>query len=140
MPQQIDDTTRQVVPRWRPFAVAASLGVLSESGPSRGPLDASPGELEQLKRDWNQHRSPFHAMNLIDAAVVLNRPEIASEAARFLLSEPQNELHERSLARFVLGDIPKAAFTSPPELTLQDRYKRIAKARRSLHQHPRNPI
>lgn len=140
MAQHIDDAKRQVVPRWRPFAVAASLGHLADPRRSRGSIHPSPGELEELERDWQRHPSRSHAMNLIDAAVVLSRPEIAESAARFLLSDVDSDTLSTSLARFVLGLTPTPTISPPPALTRQDRYRRIAEARRSLRQHPRNPI
>ena len=138
--QQVDDSRRQVVPRWRPFRVAAQLRLLDSPGTSPS-LEPAPGELEELVEDWRRHRSPFHAANLVDAAVVLNRPEIAADAAQFLLSEGRGGLIETDLARFVLGDGGETPLaTTPPDLSRQERYRRIAEARRSLRQQPWNPI
>lgn len=140
MPQHIDDNTRQVVPRWRPFIVAAKLGLLEASGASRHPLEPSPGELEQLQRDWQNQRSPFHAMNLVDAAIVLNKPDIATDAAQYLLSNPPRADYDLSIAHFILAGAPEEEQRFPRDLSLSDRHRRIAAARRSLHREPRNAI
>ena len=141
MPQNIEDPRRQVVPRWRPFRVAAHLGLLGDPGPGKERLEPSPGEIEELEAEWHRHRSPSHAANLIDAAIVLNRPEIATEAARFLLSNPLDDSSQSDLARFILGEVigPEPVAT-PPDLAPQERHRRIAAARRSLHRQPRNPV
>src|SRR5690349_3024011 len=118
MPQHIDDNTRQVVPRWRPFIVAAKLGLLEASGASRHPLEPSPGELEQLQRDWQNQRSPFHAMNLVDAAIVLNKPDIATDAAQYLLSNPPRADYDLSIAHFILAGAPEEEQRFPRDLSL----------------------
>ena len=138
--QKLDDDRRQVVPRWRPFAVAAKLKVLDSVGTST-PLKPQVDEIEQLVRDWRSNRTPFHAANLVDAAIVLNQPEIAAEAAAFLVERGQPGFIDTELARVVLGregDQPLPE--TPPKITHQERYKRIAGYRRSLRDQPWNPI
>jgi hypothetical protein len=48
--------------------------------------------LEQLRGDWLRHRTPFHAADLLDAALVLDRSDIATDAAEFLLSADVSQL------------------------------------------------
>ena len=139
MIQQVDDSRRLVVPRWRPFRVAAGLGLLDSPGKPPVPKPSS-GELEEVQADWRRHRSPFHAANLVDLAVVLNRPEIATDAAVFIASSGNSALPEFELARFVLSNMDRPISATPPDLSPSTRFRRIAEARRSLRRQPRNPI
>src|SRR5260370_17589593 len=138
--QKLEDDRRQVVPRWRPFGVAAKLKCLDSVGLPT-PLKPHVNEIEHLIRDWRNNRTPFHAANLVDAAIVLDRAEIASEAAAFLAEGGQPGFIDTELARVVLGragDVPLP--DTPPKIAPQERYKRIAAYRRSLREQPWNPI
>jgi tetratricopeptide (TPR) repeat protein len=138
--QKLQDDRRQVVPRWRPFGVAAKLKVLDSVGVPT-PLKPHVDEIEHLIRDWRNNRTPFHAANLVDAAIVLDQAEIASEAAAFLVAGGQPGFIDTELARVVLGRAGEVPLPdTPPKITPQERYKRIAAYRRSLREQPWNPI
>jgi tetratricopeptide (TPR) repeat protein len=79
-------------------------------------------------------------MNLVDAAVVLGRPDIAGEAAAAILSEAPDGRHDLGLARFVLENRAAAKRGADTEISRDARHRRIAAARRSLRAYPRNPI
>lgn len=141
MAQHIDDRHRQVVPRWRPFRIAADLGHLEPTPPHerKRVIVPAPGELEELTRDWKTYRSPVHAADLIDAALVTGRLEVGADAAEFLLQCDVSDL-SRAMARAVLFPGTPSRPPEPPDLSRNERYRRIAVARRYLHRTPRDPI
>lgn len=145
MAQKVDDSTRQVVPRWRPFHVAVRHGQLEGGNAQQAPRLVTPkqGEIEDLIREFRVHRKPWHAADLLDAAFVLGQPELGAEAARFLVEEGASEL-TMSLARELLAVTTTTSGESaediPRELTARERYERIATLRRALRQVPTDPI
>jgi len=138
--QNLEDKNRRVVPRWRPFRIAAKLQTLDSIG-TANQLEPKPEEVEHLLRDWRLNRTPFHAANVIDAAVVLNRPEIGLDAAQFIFKNFSEGTVESDLARQVLNGVAEIPLPStPPEIGQKERRTRIAAYRRSLREQPRNPI
>lgn len=76
---------RQVVPRWRPFAVTRGL---RELGSVRSRMaEPYPNDRDwQFKLwEWKQFRTLPTAISLVEAAVVENRPLDAIDAAEFIL-------------------------------------------------------
>lgn len=141
MAQPVDDRTRKVVPRWRPFRVASEMGALRPARTARDPDTISPaaGEIEGLLADWNRDRNAVHAASLVDAAVVLGRPDLAEEAAVFLAREGRISDLSLRMARSILGD-ESSPVELPPDLSVETRYRRIAEYRRSLRRWPNNPL
>lgn len=142
MAEHVDDRRRQVVPRWWPLRVAASLGQLDATNAQRDAASPSPapGELEHLQRDWARERNPIHAAGLVDAALVLHAPETAVEAAEWLVKNGGVSGASLRLAQHVLAP-PVAAPTEDAHLLRRaDRYSRVAKLRRRLRQMPKNPL
>lgn len=142
MAEFIDDTKRHIIPRWRPFRVAASLGELAglkvaNVVPRPSP---APGELEDLNRAWRLKRSPSAASDLIDAALVVGESGVAREAAEWVLAQGDVSEVSHSLARELLGAAAGGSTLSPLRLKEQERSKRIAAYRRLLTQSPRNPL
>lgn len=142
MTGHVDDRKRQVVPRWRPFRVAATLGQLDTAGDRSKAhhLEPAPGEVEDLQRDWLRDRTPFHAANLVDAALILGRSALAEEAAQWLTERDGVSAISLRLARQVLSPSAAVELGEPPELTLESRHRRVASYRRRLRRYPRDPL
>lgn len=142
MAEHVDDRRRQVVPRWWPLRIAASLGQLDAASAHRDPRSPDPasGEIEQLQHDWARDRNALHAAGLVDAALVLGRPEIGSEAAEWLIANGGVSAASIRLAQHVLD--PQS--TEPTEhahlLSKQDRIRNVARLRHRLREIPRNPL
>ena len=143
MAAPIDDRIRRVVPRWRTFNVSCSMGLLDGADTSRlrRPLQPAPGEIEELRASWRRRRSLEHAAELVDAAVVLGDPELAIDAAEFLLQEGGLSEASLMLARHVtLAESDHRPLGDVPEFSRSVRYARIARFRRTLRRWPDNPL
>ena len=138
MPHQLDDRKRLIVPRWRPFRVAARLGSINAGKGQPRPVPVVPGEVEKVRADWERGGTPGHAADLVDAALLAGRPEIAMDAAEFLLTADLGQV-SRSVARAVLAR-EEVNSSDPPEIDALERHGRIAAAKRSLARHPRDPV
>lgn len=105
MAAPIDDRNRRMVPRWRTFRVSCSMGLLDGADTSylRKPLQAAPGEIEELQDSWGRRRSLTNAAELVDAAIVLGNPELATDAAEFLLEEGGISEASLMLAKHVIS-------------------------------------
>ena len=132
MSQPIDDSERHVVPRWRPFSVSARLSELDAF--RRTPILAakpSPEEIHEAIVQWRRHRTPFHAAEVVDIALLLDEPRVGKDAAEFLLREGASDISAR-VARSLLTPVslPNPYGTVDP--TPADKYRRIAIAKRRL--------
>ena len=132
MSQPIDDSKRHVVPRWRPFGVSAGLSEL-DAFRKTAVLAAkpSPEEVHEAVQQWRRHRTPFHAADVVDIALLLDDPSVGTGAAEFLLSEGGSELSTH-VARSLLT--PVSLLQPEPQIDLEpaDKYRRIAVAKRRL--------
>lgn len=142
MSEQVYDRDRRVVPRWRPFRIAAQTGELDPSTLARTPgfPTPAPGEVEALQSDWERHRTPIHAANLVDAALVLGKTELATGAAEWLLSNGAVSSISEELARQVLAPAVPARSSGAQIVTISERHRRIAAYRKLLRQVPGDPL
>ena len=143
MATPIDDQNRRVVPRWRTFRVSCSMGLLDGAASSslRKPLRPAPGEIEELRDSWVRHRSLGHAADLVDAAIVLGHPALATDAAQFLLDEGGISEVSLALARHVIfAESDHLETEEVPDFNPSVRYGRISQYRRKLRSWPDNPI
>lgn len=142
MAQRVDDSHRQVVPRWWPFATAAQLGELE---PSRTIRDAAnpapePGEIETLVREFENNRTGLYAAAVLDAAVAFGIDNLAAETAQWILTNGGVSAVSVSMAEGVLR--PKALDPPPlvSEIGLEPRWNRVALLRRRLRVYPRDAV
>lgn len=142
MAEHVDDRRRQVVPRWWPLRIAASLGQLDAATAQRDPRspDPAPGEIEQLQHDWARDKNAIHAAGLVDAALVLGRPNLGSEAAEWLVAHGGVSDVSIRLAQHVLTPQSPESSEDAHLVTRQDRIANVAKLRHRLRQIPRNPL
>ena len=142
MTEHVDDRKRQVVPRWRPFQISATLGQLDASTNRRlaQPLEPAPGEIEGLQGDWARSQTPFHAANLVDAALILGRSEVAEEAAEWLVEHGGISDVSVRLAQQVLSPSAVVDPGDPQELTRENRHRRVASYRNRLRSFPRDSL
>jgi len=138
---RFEDPERRVVPRWRPSWVTASLGELGypgTAGSGRAGLDQK-GLLQNLAA-WERHRSATFGADLVGAALVLERHDIAREAAEYLLASGSEASPVAArLARFIVEPGHGKA-GDPPALTVDARRQRISSLRRRLQSGPRNAL
>lgn len=141
MAQPVDDSQRQVVPRWWTAPVAAALGQLDAAIVHRQPGSPGPtsGELEKLRRDWEQNHSPIYAANLIDAALAYGLTSIAEDAAAWVLANGGVSDISMKLAKRLVS--PKSDQPAMPVVAnLEERWKAVASHRAALRGYPRNPL
>lgn len=142
MAENVDDRRRQVVPRWWPVRIAASLGQLDSTAGQRVAASPTPatGELEQLERDWRRERNPLNAAGLVDAALVLGRPEIGAEAASWLLRHGGVSDVSVEVARSLLNPVEDMPTEGASLFSREHRYAQVARIRRRLRRLPRNAL
>lgn len=142
MGDYVDDTRRLVIPRWRPFRESAALGQLSAAIRERSPgfPKVDPREIEELKSDWREHRSPVHAANLLDAALMAGDTSMGSEVAEWLLANGGVSSHSTSLAKALLSPTSPSGDIVPGALSSESRFARIAAYRRQLRRYPEDPL
>lgn len=132
MSDLIDDSRRHVVPRWRPFGVSAGLDELNsfQRTPALAPKP-SPAEVREAIRQWRRHKTPFHAAEVVDIALLLDDPSVGGDAAEFLLSEGVSEISTH-VARSLLDPVVLPHPQIQVDLTSADMHRRIAIAKRRL--------
>ena len=141
MAEHVDDRKRRVIPRWWPLCIAASLGQLDPVGTQpREPIVPTPLELEELARDWARERNPYHAAGLVDAALVVDRPSMAFEAAEWLIANGGVSEVSVSLARMVLSPPVGEPSETTHVQTQDERRLSVARIRQNLRKIPRNPL
>lgn len=135
------DVDRKVVPRFHSLAAAAKQGETSSTRAEfrtpepEQPKPRSPG-LEQLRSDWEQHRSPAFAADLVAAALVLDRANEARDAAEFLLVSKTTTLGEH-LAQRLLGLVSLDEEEGFDPLEQEGVRAKIRALKRSLRSDPR---
>lgn len=100
----IEDPDRRVVPRWRPWREAVSIGDISPIAAKRVPQEPNLEDLHQTRFDWERNRSLPFAADFLGAAFALSQGSIAKDAADFVLAskQPSNKAL-RTLANLVLS-------------------------------------
>lgn len=134
-----------MVPRWRPAAQTLRLG---EFTPLRVTVPSeirSPGLLEGLTNDWNEHRRFGYAADLVSAALTLGIDDIPSavrEAAEFILAEiraddprPVREIAARLLAKPVTVESVNTSASDAGSI-----YARLRVGRIATRIYPYNPL
>ena len=143
----LEDRDRNVIPRLRSFRTTLALGELNSAGgfPESEYLDYEESLASKI-RAWKENGTISFAADLASAALVLQRPDEATEAAEFILStDSQAPPAAREVAQRILGTEP--AETSPKlivtdvSLPHADQiFKRIRLSRNQLRSQPRNAI
>jgi hypothetical protein len=75
--QFVENLNRSLIPRWRPFAVTATVGELGPTKGGSGSTSLTYSDFEEKVQDWRDNRSVSFACQLIDAAIVHRRFEEA---------------------------------------------------------------
>lgn len=102
----------------------------------------SDGQLQRRLWEWSQNRTVWHAADLVGAAFILRQPEVARDAADFLLSSDDAPSAAKSLARRLQNqkfEGPFAEVVSAVE-DFEAIYSAIHLARERLEDDPRNAI
>ncbi len=140
------DKERQVIPRWRDFRTTVSVGELRSTGDWHSSLDYPDWDFLGSKvRDWSSNKTLPHATDVVSAAFVVGKPEVAREAAGFLLAHcgyvPPTA---KSLAYRILNPISNAErFSVSNRIQSFDRQQiqaQIHFLRARLKEEPRNTI
>lgn len=124
------------------MVVASRMGLLDPATDSRlaeVPF-AAEGEVEELLLSWSRQKNPQVAANLIDAALILGRPELAEEAAAFLAKENPFSDISLHMADEVLNPQAPSTGIIPVALRREERHRQIATLRRRLRVYPRDAL
>lgn len=142
MSTALEDPDRRVVPRWRPWREAVSIGDVRPVGVKKAPQELSLDDLHQTRFDWEKNRSLPFAADFLGAAFALTQGSIAKDAADFILTskQPANKAL-RKLADLVLSEsIDEPAMAEPVLSTKEASHRKIRALRSALHNFPRNPL
>jgi len=128
---------RRVIPRWRDSGTTLATGELSEANSQESkPEFHSDDSLQSKLSDWKANRSIPFATDLISAAFVFSRPEVAQDAARFLV-EHSSDVSPSAL-RIAQGILKiRSEQMSVPD---NDSRFHIRQIRRQLRDEPRNAL
>ncbi len=146
MASSTEDRPRFIVPRLRVFEIAVRMDELS----SLRPQDTNPFLAEMLNeslRDWEATPTIPVAADLVSEAVVLGQPEVALEAADFLLHNENTPTLAHQIAAFCTGqDIPPLqrkldsdGLVSDP-FAMEQFYSLIHLGRKQLIIYPNNAV
>lgn len=139
----LEDPDRRVVPRWRPWREAVSLGDACPATIKRTPPQPSLENLGQTAFDWKQNRTMPFAADFLGAAFALGQATVAKDAAEFVLSSrsPTNEALQK-LATLVLSgqSVDNQTVAGPALPSVLSSRSRIRELRKSLNIFQRNPL
>ena len=138
----INDEERRMVPRWRSSIDAAALG---ETAPFKARSETPDAEtsdpLLKLKQDWQTRRGIAYANDLISAAIAMQRPEEASDAARFILEHSDETTRSAAeLANTVLHQGWGRKPYAPVLTTAEQAAANTKRLRYTLSRWPDNPV
>ncbi|GGR27285.1 hypothetical protein [Deinococcus ruber] len=114
---------RRVIPRWRETSTATQTGeaALSTRGVTPAEQARSQAPLSKLAAEFQQTPNLGRAAELTSAARLLSRPELAEDAATYLLMHPQQTTPAAlTNARVTLALDQLQAVASPPPLLSVD--------------------
>ena len=145
MTTRADDGHRRLVPRWR-YSGRTILGREHEGDPKAKRRSAPvASNITALHQEWQRAHDSQSARELVLAAVVEERADLAREAAEQILANPRETAREViGAARFVLGDRamsqPHAAanIKTSFEQPFKQARRVIALGRQGLREYPRN--
>jgi tetratricopeptide (TPR) repeat protein len=132
---------RHVIPRWRSYKGAIAHGELVSENTQKD-LEFQPDFVGSKIDEWKQNRTAAHAVDLVGAAILAGRPEVAREAAAFLLAgDTETSRVASELAELILSGqtyrepSPVVVPTTQKELRLH-----ISSLRCRLREHLNNPL
>ena len=138
----LEDPNRRVVPRWRPWREAVSIGDVRPIGVKKAPQELNLDDLHQTRFDWEKNRTLPFAADFLGAAFALTQGSIAKDAADFILTskQPANKAL-RTLASLVVSETSgDPVMAEPVLLSKEASYNKIRTLRSALHNFPRNPL
>jgi tetratricopeptide (TPR) repeat protein len=131
---------RIVIPRWRSFKETLALGELAS--PPKIVAEVPKDHLAQRQWEWSNNRTVWHAADLVGAAFIFRRSEVALDAAKFLVSNTGAPAAGKALATRLLDQKsnPGPVEISEIEEDIQELYSAIHATRERLQDDPRNAI
>lgn len=144
MTAQSKDIDRKVIPRFHSPGAASrqgEIGTVRRAAPPALLPETSAARdesLRQLRREWEEHRSPAFAADYVSAALVLRGSEgsQANDAAEFLLSQTDVGLRAQ-LARRLLGAEIRVFDDDFDPLAQDDARRRIRDLKQAVRRDPR---
>lgn len=141
MAVNIENTRRRIVPRWREFQLALQSGELDPTETRL--VSALPPDSFILKKkeEWTNNRTLLFATDFLGVAYVMGHPELAIDAAKFVL-EPDSgsSTAAKSIAAKVLR-IPmplEDSLQAPISADRRDLYEPIRRMKKKRIDQPRN--
>jgi tetratricopeptide (TPR) repeat protein len=139
----VERKDRKIIPRWRPFRSTAALGELDVTADEPRANREDADFLADKLQDWQNHKTLWHATDLVGASLVLGRGAEAKEAAEFILSEASGAtLPAKEVAASIIG--PRRELQPPPQFGTSDGKRRVYSFVHDLRlrapEEPRNSI
>lgn len=141
MPAHFSDVRRNAVPRWRPARAAVRLGLVHAARVVRIAKKLETKDLVELRLDWELHNGVAHASDLVGAAVAVRSPDLAIDAAHYLLNNGRSGPAARSIAAACVAMSTGFEMSNDPILlTASDSHERINRLRGRVRQFARDPL
>ncbi len=152
MSEPLEQSQRQVVPRWRDFQDAVRVGELGSSLPPKGPAAGDEANFRAAREVWDRAVSRgsnrlalLLAPDVMGNALLLGKPGLASDVARGIVDSEEDLPH-------LVGDLARRvtqALDRQPRLELpvhsgivevEQARDQVRRLRRRLAVNPHNPI
>lgn len=141
MATNIENTRRRIVPRWREFKLALQSGELDPTETRLVPALPPDSFILKKKQEWINNRTLLYATDFLGVAYVMGNPELAIDAAEFVLGLNSGASPvARSIAAKVLR-IPaplEGSFRAPTSVDRRDLYGPVRRMKKKRIDQPRN--
>lgn len=134
------DKDRHMIPRWRDSHATSLQGELGSPGRLIQLTGQRNSEIDSRLQDWKETKSASFASDLVGAAIVGGHPELASDAARFLLEHDDGvSFSARRMAKWILSRDHKES-SSSLNRDQADQISRLRKLKAVVRTSPRNAL
>jgi tetratricopeptide (TPR) repeat protein len=137
----LENENRKIIPRWREFRVTLALRELLCPSADKEPTDI-PTALTNRISDWKAHSTSWFAADLVGAAIVIGRPDVALDAAELILAKSSGfpSASVAAARKILRRDEPDFSVPELRALNESTIDKRIHNLRLRLNDEPRNSI
>lgn len=140
--QTLPITERHMLPRWRAFKDALALGELCPQQAPLQPQGIPQSLLQEKLDDWVTNKTLSFATELVEAAIFSSQPEVATNAASFILEAESSASESAKYLANKLLILGQAHDVDPQNIDVSPLsfYFKVAFLKGRVRQNPRNPF